>query len=220
VRIGFAARPGRRDLLSSAGNDQEAFQRVASGGDFSAYSRSAAMAGSPPWGPAARPSSRRRSRSDHAGRLSTSMSTSASGVRSRLMFVRRIRSGRLPGCDHRLPSGPQQASAFVCGSGDRAGEVERVDIRVGAAAGQPVSVRSACWKLARPGPQEWGARSWTRPTTLLLSRSRTRPRHAESACRRRGYADRQVTAHRIGAVRPVVRRRAECCRRQTSALLP
>jgi uncharacterized protein (UPF0303 family) len=57
----------------------------------------------------------------------------------------------------------------------------------------------------------------TRPTSSPLSRSRTRPRHAESACRRRECADHQVIAHRIGAVRPAVRGRAESCRRRTSA---
>ena len=52
------------------------------------------------------------------------------------------------------------------------------------------------------------------------SRSRIRPRHAESACLRRGCADWKAKAHRIGAARPTVRGRAECCRRRTSASRP
>jgi hypothetical protein len=151
-------------------NDQEAFQRVASGRDFSASSRGAAMAGSPPRDRAACPSSRRRSRSWTCGTIVNLDFDQRVWVRSRLMSVRRIRSGicrveaacQLPGCDHQLPSRAQQASALVYGSGDRAGEVERVDTqdRVGTAAGQARVGESTCWKLARPGPQGWGARSW------------------------------------------------------------
>ena len=85
----LAARPSRRDLLSSAGNDQEASQRVASGRDFSASSRSAAIAGSPPWGPAARPSSRRRSRSWTRRDDVYLDADQRVWVRSRLMSVRR-----------------------------------------------------------------------------------------------------------------------------------